>query len=198
MLHCLAALAVAVPVAAQEAAMTAAGRSDSSYRAPATRRGAGPNGATLKCRDGSHPAANAPASACDGKGGVLLRYPMLRIPARPTTPATVKAPEPPRPATPARPTAVRAAPAATIPTGEPPADAPQNCRDDTLLRLATPAPAGAARGGDARKLRPRSRGSTSRAAGAHHPPRGASEESELIVELGRVLRDLAQHRLQHP
>ncbi|MBM3884480.1 MAG: hypothetical protein FJ361_01380 [Gemmatimonadetes bacterium] len=156
-LHCLAAIAVAAPVAAQEATMTASGNNDSSYRAPAVRRGAGPNGATLKCRDGSHPAANAPASACDGKGGVLLRYPMLRIPARPTTPATVKAPEPPRPATPARPTAVRAAPAATIPTGEPPADATQICRDGTMIRVDTTTAACAAHGGVALKLRRRSR-----------------------------------------
>lgn len=156
-LRCLAALVVAAPVAAQEAAMTAPSTSDSSYRAPAARRGAGPNGATLKCRDGSHPAANAPASACDGKGGVLLRYPMLRIPARPTTPATVKAPEPPRPTAPSRPTAVRAAPAATIPTGAPPADATQICRDGTMVRVDTTATACAARGGVALKLRRRSR-----------------------------------------
>lgn len=157
-LRCLLlALCVASPVTAQEAALAASPSRDSSYRAPAALRGAGPNGATLKCRDGSHPAANAPASACDGKGGVLLRYPTLRVPGRPTTPATVKAPEPPRPATPARPTAVRTAPAATVPTGEPPADATQICRDGTMIRVDTTTAACAARGGVAIKLRRRSR-----------------------------------------
>lgn len=156
-LRCLAALVVAVPVAAQEAAMTAPSTSDSSYRAPAALRGAGPNGATLKCRDGSHPAANAPASACDGKGGVLLRYPMLRIPARPSAPAMVKAPAAPRPTAPARPTTLRAEPPTTVPTGEPPADATQICRDGTMIRVDTTAAACAARGGVAHRFRRRPR-----------------------------------------
>ncbi len=45
---------------------------------PATAPGTGPNGATLRCRDGSYPAANAPDSACDGKGGVAVRFPARR------------------------------------------------------------------------------------------------------------------------
>ena len=156
-LFLLAALTVAVPLPAQDAALAAPRSADSSSRAPAALRGAGPNGATLKCRDGSHPTANAPASACDGKGGVLLRYPMLRIPARPSAPATVKAPEAPRPTAPTRPTTLRADPPTTVPTGEPPADATQICRDGTMIRVDTTAAACAARGGVALRLRRRSR-----------------------------------------
>lgn len=47
---------------------------------PAVARGTGPNGATLRCGDGSHPAAGAADAACDGKGGVALRYPLVLTP----------------------------------------------------------------------------------------------------------------------
>lgn len=40
--------------------------------------GYGPNGATLRCRDGSYPAAGAADSACEGKGGVAQRFPVRR------------------------------------------------------------------------------------------------------------------------
>lgn len=43
--------------------------------------GHGPNGATLRCRDGSYPAPGAADSACEGKGGVLVRFPLVRRPA---------------------------------------------------------------------------------------------------------------------
>jgi hypothetical protein len=42
--------------------------------------GHGPNGATLRCRDGSYPAPGAADSACEGKGGVLVRFPLVRRP----------------------------------------------------------------------------------------------------------------------
>jgi hypothetical protein len=42
--------------------------------------GSGPNGATLRCKDGSYPAPGAADSACDGKGGVLVRFPVRRAP----------------------------------------------------------------------------------------------------------------------
>lgn len=71
-------------------------------------QGFGPNGATLRCRDGSYPAAGAPDSACDGKGGVLVRYP-----SRPVRPAKAVA----------APAAGSAAAARTEPTATPaPAD----------------------------------------------------------------------------
>lgn len=50
----------------------------------ATAVGHGPNGATLRCRDGSYPTPGAPDSACDGKGGVLTRFPLIRRPAATT------------------------------------------------------------------------------------------------------------------
>ncbi len=40
--------------------------------------GYGPNGATLRCRDGSYPAPGAADTACDGKGGVAQRFPVRR------------------------------------------------------------------------------------------------------------------------
>ncbi|HRN53405.1 MAG TPA: hypothetical protein PK788_07905, partial [Gemmatimonadaceae bacterium] len=49
--------------------------------------GSGPNGATLRCKDGSYPTAGAPDSACDGKGGVLVRFPARQRP-QPTASAT--------------------------------------------------------------------------------------------------------------
>ena len=58
---------------------------EASYRAPAVTRGAGPNGATMRCKDGTHPPATAPASACDARGGVLVRYPSLTAPAAPAS-----------------------------------------------------------------------------------------------------------------
>jgi len=140
-------------VAAQEAAMAAP---TTGTRAPAALRGAGPNGATLKCRDGSHPAANAPASACDGKGGVLLRYPVIRIPsAVASAPAVVRAPDAPRPAAPSRQPSLQATPPRTVPTGAPPADATMICRDGTMVRRDTTTAACQGRGGIALRFRPR-------------------------------------------
>jgi len=66
--------------------------------------GSGPNGATLRCKDGSYPAPGAADAACDGKGGVLVRFPARRTP---QPPAAVSAPT--------RPPAVRAAPRDTTP-----------------------------------------------------------------------------------
>jgi hypothetical protein len=67
---------VATPMTAQQSPTTP----DRPVAAPSigAPRGTGPNGATLRCRDGSYPAAGAPESACDGKGGVLARFPVSR------------------------------------------------------------------------------------------------------------------------
>lgn len=46
--------------------------------------GMGPNGATLRCRDGFLPPAGAPDAACQGHGGVLVRFPLRRTPSRAT------------------------------------------------------------------------------------------------------------------
>jgi hypothetical protein len=69
---------IATPAVAQQAPAV-----DRPVAAPGvatgTGAGTGPNGATLRCRNGSYPAAGAPDSACDGKGGVLVRFPLRRV-----------------------------------------------------------------------------------------------------------------------
>lgn len=77
------------PVATQ-----AAVRADSSLVKPTDLKGMGPNGATLRCRDGSYPAPFAPESACDAKGGVLVKFRVRGTPAPlPAPPATPAAPQ---------------------------------------------------------------------------------------------------------
>ncbi|MFZ9899148.1 MAG: hypothetical protein ACO3F5_06890 [Gemmatimonadaceae bacterium] len=153
----LSSLVLATAASAQDAAIAAP--SGSGVRAPAALRGAGPNGATLKCRDGSHPAANAPMSACDGRGGVLLRYPMLRTPASANASANasavVRAPAPPRPVGAPRQPTVRGALTPTVPLGPPPVDATMACRDGTMIRRDTTTAACASHGGIALRFRPR-------------------------------------------
>lgn len=58
---------------------------------PTVGRGTGPNGATMRCRDGSYPAPGAAATACDGKGGVLVRFPVRATPQQRAQPAAVRA-----------------------------------------------------------------------------------------------------------
>ena len=50
--------------------------------------GFGPNGATLRCRDGFLPAPGAPDAACAERGGVAARYPLRRRPLRAEAAAT--------------------------------------------------------------------------------------------------------------
>lgn len=136
---------------------------DSSYRAPASVVGLGPNGATLRCRDGSYPAPLAPDSACDDKGGILARFPLRRIPAPigdsmaaattgiapapvPTAPALILAPEPESRAH------------LFVPAEPPPADATLLCRDGTFIRADTSAARCATRGGVSIRFPPPRRG----------------------------------------
>lgn len=95
-------------------------------------RGAGPNGATMRCRDGSYPAAGAPATACDSKGGVLVRFPVRATPQ-------------PRSAPSAAPAAVRSGPANAAPDTTPPAGfVPwKNRASVAATQNAVPAPQGA-------------------------------------------------------
>lgn len=71
--------------------------------------GHGPGGATLRCRDGSYPAPGAADAACEGKGGVLARFPLVRRPAAATAARTRNAPPERDP---------RLAARDTIPTGD--------------------------------------------------------------------------------
>ncbi len=153
----VAALALlASPAAAQQPA-TGTARADSAYRAPGATRGAGPNGATLRCGDGSYPAPLASDAACEGKGGVRVRFPLLRTPApastrvrpAPTAPPAVNAEsETPKP------TESRAN--VRIPAERPPADATLLCKDGTFIRADTSAARCGAHGGlQVRLRRPR-------------------------------------------
>jgi hypothetical protein len=95
--------------------------------------GTGPNGAKLRCRDGSYPAANAADNACDAKGGVLVRFPLRRVPERAgpmpraAAPAVPAPPADPTPEPALRATAPRA-PAQTVP-----ANATLLCVDGTFI-----------------------------------------------------------------
>lgn len=102
--------------------------------------GSGPNGATLRCRDGSYPAPMAPTSACDGKGGVLVRFPVKATPQQAATAAPPAArsaarsnplPAPPESFVPwrARAAQVNAQNAAQ----RPPAGATLRCNDGTWI-----------------------------------------------------------------
>jgi hypothetical protein len=88
----LVATVVATSLQAQQATETLAPAAGAARNAPpaAVMTGTGPNGATLRCRDGSHPAPFAADAACADKGGVLHRYTLRATPqqaARPTAPA---------------------------------------------------------------------------------------------------------------
>lgn len=89
----IALLLAARPADAQqrETAVPAPSAASARQAPPPILTGSGPNGATLRCRDGSYPPPMAPVSACDGKGGVLVRFPMKATPqqaAAPAPPAT--------------------------------------------------------------------------------------------------------------
>ncbi|MCC7001172.1 MAG: hypothetical protein IT357_03360 [Gemmatimonadaceae bacterium] len=122
--------------------------------APAERiEGAGPNGATLRCRDGSYPAVGAPDSACEGKGGILVRFPIRRFPVAAPAPSVVAAP--PLAAAPvdtATAAALREPPMTSrakefIPAPRPPANATLQCQDGTFVVSDTSATRCATRGG---------------------------------------------------
>ena len=139
-----------LPALAQQAGTVPPARPDSSYRAPASVRGAGPNGATLRCRDGSHPAPLAPETACDGKGGVAVRYPRIATPAAPTRATAPAASTPPAAAVQAEPEAPAPTPSRAnvrIDAERPPADATLHCNDGTFIRADTSAARCASHGG---------------------------------------------------
>lgn len=116
--------------------------------------GTGPDGATLRCRDGSYPAPKAPESACAEKGGVLVRFPLRHVP--PTAASVAETRIAPRveahatepdTAVPAGfiPFAVRRSARDTL-TG-PPAGATLLCKDGTYVVRDTSAARCQARGG---------------------------------------------------
>jgi hypothetical protein len=127
---------------------------DSGRVTPANLRGTGPNGATLRCRDGSYPAPMAPDSACEGKGGVLLRFRLRGTP--PPLPARA-VPVAPAPAQVSAPPDVRPPSRASVFVPPPPAPAGATlmCKDGTYIVADTSSVRCASNGGV--KLRFRSR-----------------------------------------
>ncbi|MBL8996614.1 MAG: hypothetical protein JNL44_04770 [Gemmatimonadetes bacterium] len=124
-------------------------------------RGAGPNGATLRCRDGSYPAALAPDSACEGKGGVLVRFPLLRTPQNGTPAVRATGPRPLPGDTVVTP-AIKLDPVpdrsnVLVPAELPPADATLQCGDGTYVVRDTSSTRCAGKGGVAMIFPPRRR-----------------------------------------
>lgn len=98
--------------------------------------GTGPNGATMRCKDGSYPAVNAPATACDSKGGVLVRFPLRRTPEN--GPALRRAGPVAPPADTVSTTALKLEPMPErsreiVPAVMPPANATLQCGDGTFV-----------------------------------------------------------------
>lgn len=104
--------------------------------------GVGPNGATLRCRDGFYPSPGAPDSACQDRGGVLVRFPLRRTPSRAAEARASAARD--AQARSARSTTASAASRAdsTVPPGFEPY-AVRRARADSINRAATTPPAGA-------------------------------------------------------
>jgi hypothetical protein len=148
-------------LAVASASLTPASLAAQTRPAP-TMTGTGPNGATMRCRDGSHPPANSPASACDSKGGLAYRYPMRAQPnpVGSTAASPAAAPSASRPAaqteTPApkswseRVAETRAANLASLP----PRDATLLCSDGTFVVRDTSAARCAAHGGLKARIAP--------------------------------------------
>ena len=103
--------------------------------------GVGPNGATLRCRDGFYPPAGARDSACQDRGGVLVRFPLRRTPSRATEAQAAAA----RDAAARRSTRTATAPAradSSAPAGFEPY-AVRRARADSINRAANTPPVGA-------------------------------------------------------
>jgi hypothetical protein len=134
----------------------ASARAAAPARPPIVERteGSGPNGATMRCKDGSYPPTGALDSACDGKGGILVRFPLRRFPEASKTPRVIAAPTPPRAAAD---TATSAAllrePAMVnrakefLPAARTPDNATMQCTDGTFIVADTSSTRCATRGG---------------------------------------------------
>jgi len=147
----VAGVALAAPrVAAQQAPVD---RPAAAARVAPPTVGTGPNGATLRCRDGSYPAPKAPDSACAANGGVLVRFPLRYL----SEPATATAPTPPTPAQRAPAAVDRPRPDGFVPLVEvrargdtlrgPPIGATLLCKDGSYILRDTSASLCQSRGG---------------------------------------------------
>lgn len=158
-------------VAAQTAAAApkandAAARAAASPLPPIVERteGSGPNGATMRCKDGSYPPNGAPDSACNGRGGILVRFPLRRYPQPSTAPRLVAAPRPPSaPADTATANALLREPPMVnrarefLPAERPPAEATLLCNDGTFVVRDTTSTRCATRGGVMLRFPPQAR-----------------------------------------
>jgi hypothetical protein len=129
--------------------------------------GSGPNGATLRCRDGSYPAPMATDDACASKGGVLARFPL-----RPTPQPAAAPTRPTRSSLRAAPDSARRAPDDFVPWRErraaaaaeearrrPPAGATLRCGDGSWVVGDTTSARCATKGGVTLRIaQPRPRG----------------------------------------
>lgn len=110
--------------------------------------GTGPSGATMRCRDGSYVTTTAD-DACAAKGGVLVRYPLRRVPEPPPERARVAAPTvapTPSEAAPAEPAPASRA-NVVVPAERAPANATFLCHDGTYIVADTSRARCATRGG---------------------------------------------------
>ena len=151
----LASASVAAQTPASKPGATAA-RAAESPRSPIVERteGSGPNGATMRCKDGSYPPNGAPDSACDGKGGILVRFPLRRFPQASNAPKLVAAPPAPRAAvdTATANALLREPPMVNrakefLPAERPPANATLQCNDGSYVVNDTTSTRCATRGG---------------------------------------------------
>lgn len=151
-------IACSSPLSAQQSATAPASGNAANAVAPARPprpaevvTGTGPNGAKMRCRDGSYPTPEAPDTACDAKGGILVRFPLRRVPARAPTLGTVKAPVLEAPKDPSAEAALRApirrASDPVAPAPAPPPDATLMCADGTFIVADTVRARCAAKGG---------------------------------------------------
>jgi len=145
---------------AQQATETLAPAAGTARNTPtaAVMTGTGPNGATLRCRDGSHPAPFAADAACADKGGVLHRYTLRATPQQAARPAAPAARTQARVQAPSAAQADSARPAGFVPydqrraldageTATPPTGATLRCNDGTWIVRDTVTARCASRGG---------------------------------------------------
>jgi len=148
----------ASPLLAQvETATSPAARAQTTAPAPVRERveGTGPNGAAIRCRDGSFHQADVAETACGTRGGVLVRFPLKRTPIV-SGERMPRVPAPPSPLDTASASGtapmVRAEPMASranvfVPAERPPQGATLQCGDGSFVVADTSRARCATRGG---------------------------------------------------
>ena len=136
-------LRLGIPVVCSMLAVVPLAAQDSVPRPPKpveTVTGTGPNGATMRCKDGTYLTTDAPATACDSNGGILVRFPLKRVPQ--TAPRLERVPAPTVPTGASSKDSTQAASlvvpfenraGVTVPAQRPPAGATLQCGDGTFV-----------------------------------------------------------------